>query len=314
MHYIKRPKTSFGNRGEMAQKFADIRWVLVWVLALNWAVAAAKIVYGMASHLSSMTADGFHSLADGTSNIIGLVGISIAYRPVDEDHPYGHKKYETFFSLVIAALLFLLVANLLRDGFERLHSSVIPQVGIQNIAVMVITMCVNIFVMLYEYKRGKELKSDVLVADSLHTKADIFTSLSVLVAMGAVKLGFPIVDPIITFVICGFIAMAAFEIVKQSSKVLCDSAMVDVKKITGVVMGIRSVKSCHKIRTRGRDDDVYMDLHVQIAPDTHIDEAHKISYEIEEAIKKAMPEVSDVLVHMEPAGEEAHTHHGKKHK
>lgn len=298
----------------MAQKFADIRWVLVWVLALNWGVAAAKIVYGMASHLSSMTADGFHSLADGTSNIVGLVGISIAYRPVDEDHPYGHKKYETFFSLVIAAILLLVVAGLIHGTIERIRSQVAPQVDLASVIVMVATMCVNISVMFFEYMRGRELKSDILVADSLHTRADIFTSLSVLAAMGAIKLGYPIVDPVVTFVICGFIAKAAFEIVKQSSKVLCDSAMVDTKKITGVVMGIRSVKSCHKIRTRGRDDDVYMDLHVQVAPDTHIDEAHKISYEIEEAIKKAMPEVSDVLVHMEPAGSEGHTHHGKKHK
>jgi cation diffusion facilitator family transporter len=170
--------------------------------------------------------------------------------------------------------------------------------------------------MLYEYKRGKELRSDVLVADSLHTRADIFTSFSVLVAMAAIRLGFPIVDPIVTFVICAFITMAAFEIARESSKVLCDSAMVDVDKVTEVVMGIRTVRSCHKIRTRGRDDEVFVDLHVQIAPDTHIDEAHKISYEIETAIKKSMPQVSDVLVHMEPAeesGKPAHGH-GKHHK
>lgn len=274
------------------------------VLVLNWAVAVAKIAYGIFGNISSMTADGFHSLSDGTSNIVGLIGIAIAYRPIDKDHPYGHRKYETFFSLVIAAMLFLVVAGLIHNGIERLRSRVVPQVDIHSVVVMVVTICINIFVMMYEYKRGKELKSDVLVADSMHTRADMFTSFSVLVAMASIKLGFPMVDPIVTFLICGFIGTAAFGIARDSSKVLCDSAMVDVDKVTEVVMGIRTVKSCHKIRTRGRDDEVFIDLHVQIAPETHIDEAHKISYEIEAAIKEAIPQVSDVLVHMEPAEEE----------
>ena len=150
-------------------------------------------------------------------------------------------------------------------------------------------------------KKVNGSQSDILISDSLHTKADIFTSLSVIVTLIAVKLGFPLVDPIVTIVISLFIAYAALGIIRQSSRVLCDTvAIVDVKKITDIVLGIKGVKTCHKIRSRGRPDDIKMDLHVQVEPDMHIDKAHKISYAIEEAIKKNIPEVTDVVVHIEP--------------
>src|SRR3989338_11583059 len=99
--------------------YKHVRWVLIVVLALNWAVAAAKMLVGFLTRVESMAADGFHSLSDGTSNIIGLIGIALAARPVDRDHPYGHKKYETFFSLGIAAFLILVAFNLIRESFSQ---------------------------------------------------------------------------------------------------------------------------------------------------------------------------------------------------
>jgi cation diffusion facilitator family transporter len=248
-----------------------------------------------------MTADGFHSLSDGASNIIGLIGISLASQPKDIEHPYGHRKYETLFSLIIAALLFIIAFNLFREGIRRLFHPVIPQVDLKSFLVMVTTLEVNLFVMRYEYKKGELLKSDILISDSLHTKADILTSLSVLIALIAIKLGYPLIDPIATVIIALFIAYAGYNIVRQGSKVLCDTApIIDVKKIVDIVLGIKGVKTCHKIRTRGRPDDIHVDLHVQVKPDMHMDEAHQISYTIEEAIKKGIPEITDVIVHMEP--------------
>ena len=271
------------------------------VLALNWGVAAAKMILGFLTRCQSMTADGFHSLADGASNIIGLIGISLSSQPVDKDHPYGHRKYETFFSLGIAALLILVAVNLLKGGAGRVFHPVNPQADMRSFLVMAITMFVNIRVMRYEYGRGKELKSDILVADSTHTKADIFTSFSVIIALVSIKLGYPILDPIVTIVISGFIAYAAYEIIKEASKVLCDTmAIADINKVSQLVMSVEGVKACHKIRTRGRPDDICVDLHVQVDSDMHIDKAHKVCYVIEETLKKNIPEVTDVLVHIEP--------------
>jgi len=285
-----------------AQKhYRTINRILIFTLVLNWGVASAKIIYGLLSRCASMTADGFHSLSDGASNIIGLVGITLSSHPRDKDHPYGHKKYETFFSLGIAGLLFLLAFNIIRESLDRFLNPVLPQIGFRNFAVMIITVALNFWVMNYEYKKGKVLKSDFLVADSMHTRADIFISFSVIVTLVAIKLGYPILDPIVTILIAFFIGYAGYAIVRESFRVLCDTAVImEEKRITDIVLGVRGVNTCHKIRTRGRPDDINVDLHVQVNPDMHIDEAHKISYRIEEAIKKGIPEVSDVVVHIEP--------------
>ncbi|MBU1726769.1 MAG: cation diffusion facilitator family transporter [Candidatus Omnitrophica bacterium] len=286
---------------KLKKHYGKIRNVLIFVLILNWTVALAKIFYGLLTHCQSMAADGFHSLSDGASNIAGLIGIHLASQPVDQDHPYGHKKYETFFSLVIAALLFVVAFNLVEKGITRIFYPVKPQIDFTSFVIMIITLLVNLWVMNYEHRKGKTLKSDILISDSMHTKADIFTSLSVIVTLVVIKMGYPILDPIATIFISLFIFHAGYNILKESSAVLCDTAAIqDNKKIEGIVLDVKGVKTCHKIRTRGRPDDIYIDLHVQVNPDMHVDNAHKICYAIEEALKKNIPEITDVVVHVEP--------------
>lgn len=285
---------------EQRQRFDEIKRLLILILVLNWLVAFAKIIYGLITRFTSMTADGFHSLSDGASNIIGLIGITLACRPADKDHPYGHKKYETLFSLAIAGLLFFVCYNLIANAIIRLHHPAMPQIDVVSLIVMIVTISINLFVMSYEYKEGKRLNSDILISDSMHTRADIFTSLSVMVAIGVIKFGYPILDPLVTIMISFFVAYAGFSIIRQSSKVLCDGTIVDDKKIAQIVFSVKGVKTCHKIRTRGREDDIYVDLHVQVNPDMHVDRAHEISYQIENAIKNGIRGVTDVVVHVEP--------------
>src|SRR3989338_7597424 len=163
---------------ELDLHYRRIRRILILTLVLNWLVALAKILYGLFSRCASITADGFNSLSDGASNIIGIVGINFACRPKDADHPYGHKKYETFFSLGISALLFIIAFNLFQEGIKRLYYPIIPQIDMKSFLVILITLGINLWVMNYEHRQGKVLQSDILISDSLHTKADIFTSLS----------------------------------------------------------------------------------------------------------------------------------------
>ena len=283
------------------RRFKEIKKILLVILVLNWGVALAKIAYGIITNFTSMTADGFHSLADGASNIIGLIGITVACRPADKEHPYGHKKYETLFSLGIAGMLFFVCYNLILKGIKNFQIPAAPQVDAISLVVMITTMLVNIFVMTYEYAQGKRLKSDILISDSMHTRADLFTSFSVIAAMFAIKMGYPILDPIVTMMIALFIAHAGYSIIRQGSNVLCDTIVVmDVKKISRICMAVNGVKSCHKIRTRGREDDIHVDLHAQVSPDMHVNKAHDICFRIEKAIKENIPGVTDVVVHIEP--------------
>jgi cation diffusion facilitator family transporter len=282
-------------------KFKEIRRILIVILFFNWLVAFAKLIYGLVTKSAAMTADGVHSFADGASNIIGLVGIWAASKPVDEDHPYGHKKYETIATLGIAVMLFLASFDIIRDSFLRLLHPVAPDVNIFSFGLMAAGFLINMAVMKYEYKKGSELSSDVLVCDSIHTKSDMFVSGAVIVTLISTKLGFPIIDTIVAFIIGILIARAGFEILKKSSDVLCDGEAIEKAKIAKVVSGISEVKSIHKIRTRGRQDDVHVDLHVIVNTNMHVSTAHELSHRISDTLKEKIPGITDVIVHIEPS-------------
>lgn len=288
-------------RGKRLDKrYISIRNILIITLALNWLVAFTKIIYGLVIKSISVTADGFHSLSDGASNIVCLVGIWIASKPKDTEHPYGHKKYETFTSVFIAAILFVISFDILEEVIRRFFHPVAPNISSLSFALMLATMAINLCVMFYEHKRGKELNSDILISDSIHTKTDIYASASVLIALFAIRAGFTMVDLIAGVFISFLIAMAAIEIMKESSFVLCDGSPINTQRIEDVVKNIKGVKRCHKIRTRGRPDDVHIDLHVSVDTDMHVDKAHGISHRIQDEVKQWIPGVTDVIVHVEP--------------
>lgn len=280
--------------------YKKIRNILILVLVSNWLIAFLKIIFGFWIKSSSMTSDGYHSISDGASNIIGLAAIAIAKKPQDKSHPYGHKKYETFLSILIAVILFIISFHIMHDNIGGLRNPIRPQVNIYSFIVMIFTMIINTLVMSYEYRWGRTLKSDILISDSYHTLSDVLVSFSVIAALIGAKMGYPVIDPVCSLFISLFIAYSGFRILFSTSKVLCDTAVVDTKKIEKIAKGIEGVVECHNIRTRGREDDIHIDLHILVRPNMHINQADKLSDRIEEAIKSRVKGVSDVVVHMEP--------------
>ena len=286
------------------ERFRKIRRILMYVLILNWGVAVAKLFYGWLTRSASMTADGFHSFSDGASNLIGLFGIWAASRPVDKGHPYGHKKFETLTSVIISGLLFLVCFNVVREGVLRFIHPVIPEANVGSFLVMGVTLAINIGVVIYENRKGKALKSDILISDAQHTRADILTSSSVIITLVGIKLGYPVLDPIASLIIAFFIGYAAIDILRESSRVLSDGVAVGKEEIEKVVLSIKGVRECHKIRSRGRPDDIHIDLHVLVDPEMDVHKAHHLSYAIENKIKRDFGGVTDVVVHMEPLEED----------
>lgn len=282
------------------ERYRKIRQILLIILLLNFGVAAPKILYGWLIHSTSMTADGFHSFSDGTSNIVGLIGIWIASRPIDKSHPYGHKKYETLTSIGISILLFLVCFNVVREGIVRFFYPVVPKVSVTSFIVMGITLGINSVVMVFEKRRGIALKSDILISDALHTRSDILTSLSVIITLISIQLGFPILDPIVSLIIAGFIAYAGLNILKEGSRVLSDGVAIPIEEIKRVVLAMRGIQECHHIRSRGRPDDIHVDLHVLVDPEMHLHRAHHLSQAVENKIKREFPGVTDVVIHLEP--------------
>lgn len=278
-----------------------IRDVLVIILIANWAVAALKITIGMAIQSNSLTADGFHSLSDGMSNIVGLVGIWIASKPVDEDHPYGHKKFETLAGMFIGAMLLTVGIKVVYSAIQNFIHPVAPQVTIESIIAMIVTIGVNIFVSTYENRAGKRLFSQILISDSLHTRSDIFVSIGVLVTLAGLKLGLPpIIDPIASLVVAGFIFHAAYEVFSETMGVLVDKAMLDREMIQKIVMDFPEVKDVHRIRSRGREDDIHMDMHIKIDKDITVDASRDLVLRINAKLRDAFDREVHAIIHVEP--------------
>lgn len=285
-------------------RLEKVRKVLLYTLFLNIMVAVAKIIYGNATNSISMLSDGFHSLSDGASNIIGLVGIWIASQPPDENHPYGHRKFETLSTIVIAVFILFAGYEIFRKAYLGLQMTHRVEVTSLSFAIMIITLLINAMVMTYEKRKGHELKSDFLVADALHTYSDIFVSLSVIISLLAAKVGYPVVDIIAAIIIAFLIAKMGLEIFKSAADVLADAVRISPKEVKAVVKQIEGVKDCHGIRTRGRKDAVYVDLHVLVGHEVNTMKAHDVAHSVEDALKEKFPSVVDVVVHIEPYSDE----------
>ncbi|MBM4136767.1 MAG: cation transporter [Nitrospira sp.] len=278
----------------------EVRKVLVYTLILNSVVALAKVLYGYKTNSVAMMSDGIHSIFDGASNVIGLIGIWIASHPPDEKHPYGHKKYETLFTIIIAVMLFTTCFQILKKvylSFYEDHNTIVTQT---SFVVMLITMGINIFVMLYEKRKGKKLGSEFLVADAMHTKSDILVSFAVITSLIFTKMGYQHADIIVALIITFFIARIGYTILKEASDILVDTVCIDTSAIKSVANCIDGVKGCHDIRARGSVNTVYLDLHVLVDSKLTTEKAHHIADTIERVIKKEFPNVVDIIVHIEP--------------
>ena len=299
------PRALLGGDGTARTK--DVRFVLWTVLILNLLVAGAKLLYGMATGSLSMQADGFHSLFDGVSNIVGLIGLWLAAFPPDADHPYGHKKYETLAAASIGAMLVMTCLYLLWNSYQHWLGAVRPQVTAASFGVMVGTMLINFGVMRWERRRGEQLRSEILVADSRHTGSDILTSFSVLAGLAAVQVGYPLMDPLVAVAIAGVIAWTGIQVLWETSQSLTDVARLDPETVRRVVLANKHVLDCHEIRTRGLPDHIFVDLSVHVSSAMTVAEAHDVAHEVEDEVKRRFEGVAEVIVHVEPDGQ-CHDH------
>lgn len=263
-------------------------------------MAVAKLLLGYSTGAVSVISDGYHSLTDSASNVIGLIGLRAARKPPDLDHPYGHRKYETLASAAIFVFLLITVLEIGRGAIKHLASPTPPQVTTVSFAVMIGTLIVNLLVVRYESGAGRRLNSELLVADSVHTRSDVYATIGVLVSLTAVWLGFPVLDPIGGIVIAVLIARTGWEIGEGASRILSDRVVIDEEDIRRVVMNVPEVLGCHHIRTRGSLDHVFLDLHVWFPADAPLADAHRVSHVVKDRLMERYPELADVIIHIEP--------------
>lgn len=271
---------------------------IFWVtLALNLAVAGAKLAFAAWTHSLSIFSDGLHSLMDGGSNVIALVALRIADQPPDEDHPYGHRKFETLGAMGISALLCLAAWEILAGAWDRIvHPVKLPEVHAWVFAGMVALIGVNVLVTLYERHWGRKLESPLLLADAEHTRSDALASGLALVAMFAALFEWYWMDTASAVLITGLILWAAYGIVRDSAMTLSDARRLDPIPIQRLVERIEGVRNCHMIRSHGTPNNVHVDLHIVVSPKLTAQRTFEIENAVTARLKEAYPQVTEVTV------------------
>ncbi len=286
--------------GPAPDRYAQVVRVLYQVLVLNLVVAIAKIGLGTYTGSVSILSDGFHSLTDSASNVVALVGVSVARRPPDADHPYGHRKYETMASVGILVFLVLVLVEVLSAAWDRFLHGGTPRVFPEGIALMVATLVINLFVVTYERRAGVRLKSELLLADAKHTRSDVLTTGAVIGALLGVWWGFPWLDPLAALLVAGFIGHACWEIAKEASRILSDQIVIAEEEVRAVVATVPEVIGCEKIRTRGSADYAFLDLHLWLDGEMPLRHAHSTSHVVKDRLMAQFPQLVDVVIHIEP--------------
>jgi len=284
-----------------SERYVDVARVLGRVLLLNLVVAVAKIAYGYSSGAISILSDGFHSLTDTASNVVGLIGVFAARRPPDEDHPYGHRKYETVAAIAVVGFLALVMLEVLRNAFNHLTGrSAPPEISMTGFVVMIVTVAINLLVVRYESAAAERLGSEILLADATQTRGDVWSSLTVIAALAGAHAGLPILDPLAALVVAGFIGYAGYQIALTTMKILSDRIVMSESDIEGVVLSVDGVLGCHHIRSRGSSDHVFLDFHVWLPADMRLTDAHAISHVVKDRLMARYPQIVDAVIHLEP--------------
>lgn len=284
----------------MPDRYAEVNKVLYRVLYLNLAVAMVKIVLGYYTGAVSIVSDGFHSLTDSASNVVALIGVSVARRPPDANHPYGHRKYETMASLGILVFLIVVLVEVLTAAADRFVKGGSPRVFPEGIALMAFTLIVNVWVVAYELREGRRLKSEVLRADAKHTRSDVLTTGAVLGALLGVWWGYPLLDPMAAVLVAGFIGNACWSIAQEASRILADEIVIPETDVRDVVESVPDVLGCEKIRTRGSADHAFLDLHLWLDANMSLEKAHSTSHVVKDRLMTKFPQLADVVIHIEP--------------
>jgi cation diffusion facilitator family transporter len=279
---------------------AQVKRVLLGLLVANLGVVGAKFVIGLRTGSLGVLGDTVHSSVDAMNNVLALLVIWISAREPDEDHPYGHEKFETLGVLVIVVFLSITCFEIARGAVSRLVSGSAPvTAGVLELTVLGATLVVNAIVTLYETKRGRELNSEILLADALHTRADVFITVGVLIGVIAARGGYWYVDPIVALVVAAVIVVLAYEIVARAVPVLVDQLAVPPRRIQAAAEAIDGVVQAYDIRSRGVHERRFVELTISVRGDATVTAGHQVADAVEHQLRLEL-DFREVVVHVEP--------------
>lgn len=275
---------------------------------VNSLLAASKIVAGIFTNSSALFADGLHSLTDLLSDFFTYVMLHISQEDADEDHPYGHGKFDTFGAFFIAGILFISGIGIMWQAVDKYlegHAELI--FGEWALFFAFLSIIANEGLFYYCKYVGDRTKSKVITANAWHHRVDSLSSVTALVGISGAMAGYPLLDVFAAVVIAIILCKAAWDIGAKSFNELVDGAVEKstIKKIGKLVLAEEGVKSMHHLRARTLGADIFVDIHVEVDPYISVSEGHAISENVEHCLKDNIEYVSDVVVHIDPYNEES---------
>lgn len=279
----------------------EVRRVLRLVLWLNLSVIAIKLGVWALSHALSVMAEVFHSSLDAANNVFALALARVAAQAPDDEHPYGHHKFETLGALGLVGVLSVTVFELIQHSILRMLAGSYgsAEIGPWSLGLLGVSLVAGVAITRYESRVGRRLGSDLLLADAAHTRADVLTTMAVLVGLAAIHLGYPLADPIATILVALIIAHTGWEIIRDTVPVLVDYRAVDAARIEALVLEVEGVRSAYRIRSRGPRGERFAEFTIAVDPDLDVAASHAIADEAERRVTEALG-ARDVVCHVEP--------------
>lgn len=286
--------------GSVSARNDAIRRVLQGLLVANITVVVIKFVVGWGTGSLAVFGDAIHSTVDALNNVLGLAVMGVAAKGPDDDHPYGHAKFESFGALLVVVFLSVTIFELMKGAVLRLSQPADPLLvdPLQG-GLLGLTLLVNVWVSWFETRAGRRLNSELLLADAAHTRVDVFITIAVILGLYLSDKGHAWADSVLAIVVSLLIARVGFQILRRSMPTLVDERALDGSAIRRVAEEVPGVMSAYAIRSRTAAAIRFAELTIAVDGKENVRAAHQIADAVEDRVRRNL-DIHQVVVHVEP--------------
>ena len=286
--------------------------VSVITLLENAALSVAKLAAGLIAHSGAMVSDAVHSVSDVFSTLVVMAGIRISHKESDKKHPFGHERLECVAAILLAGMLLATGAFIGYEGVEKImkaREGALPVPGTLALIAAVVSIAVKEWMFHYTRRAAKKIDSGALMADAWHHRSDALSSIGALIGIGGAKLGYPVLDPIASLVICVMIAKAAIEIFVDAINKMVDESCDEETENAMRLCALRhpGIEKVDSLLTRKFGNRIYVEMEVSVEGSLPLTAAHAIAEQVHDDIEREFPKVKHIMIHVNPAGEEGTT-------
>jgi len=293
-----------------SDRYRETKKVTVVGAVINLVLSIVKILVGYIAHSQSLIADGIHSLSDLVSDGMVLLAARHSHREADEEHPYGHGRFETVVTVALGLLLIVVAGGIAIDAVRRImEPDFLMHPGMMALVVAAISIVSKEFMYQFTIHIGIKYKSNMLKANAWHHRSDAISSVIVFIGVGGTMMGYQYLDAIAAIGVAAMIVKIGWDISVQSVRELVDTALEPetLDAISTSIMNVDGVRQLHSLRTRRMGSDGLVDVHVLVDPKLSVSEGHFIGEKVREKLIEQIDDVSDVTVHVDAEDDEIET-------